>query len=274
MKIVVDCAHGAAYKVAPQVLWELGAEVITIGNKPNGLNINDECGATHPNTLAATVLREKADIGFALDGDADRVIFCDEKGQIADGDQIMALIAVYLKKNGLLKGNGVVTTIMSNMGMEDYLKGAGINVYRSQVGDRYVIEKMKEEGVNFGGEQSGHIVMDDFATTGDGLIAALQVLAVFKEKGGKSSALFHAFDPYPQLMKNVHVTDKTLIEASDVLALKSEQEKRLGSGRIVLRASGTEPVVRVMAEGKDLTLVEEVVDLLCEAIVHKDKKRA
>ncbi len=274
LKIVVDCAHGAAYKVAPQVLWELGAEVITIGNKPNGLNINDECGATHPNTLAATVLREKADIGFALDGDADRVIFCDEKGQIADGDQIMALIAVYLKKNGLLKGNGVVTTIMSNMGMEDYLKGAGINVYRSQVGDRYVIEKMKEEGVNFGGEQSGHIVMDDFATTGDGLIAALQVLAVFKEKGGKSSALFHAFDPYPQLMKNVHVTDKTLIEASDVLALKSEQEKRLGSGRIVLRASGTEPVVRVMAEGKDLTLVEEVVDLLCEAIVHKDKKRA
>lgn len=274
LKIVVDCAHGAAYKVAPQVLWELGAEVITIGDKPNGLNINDECGATHPTTLASTVLREKADIGFALDGDADRVIFCDEKGQIADGDQIMALIALYLKKKGQLKGNGIVTTIMSNMGMEDYLKGAGITVHRSQVGDRYVIEKMKEEGVNFGGEQSGHIVMDDFATTGDGLIAALQVLAVFREKGGKASSLFHAFDPYPQIMKNVQVSDKTLIESSDILAIKAEQEKMLGAGRIVLRASGTEPVVRVMAEGKDLKLVDEAVDLLCDAISKRDQKKS
>ncbi len=276
LKIVVDCAHGAAYKVAPQVLWELGADVVTIGDKPNGTNINDECGATHPNTLAATVLREKADIGFALDGDADRVIFCDEKGQVADGDQIMALIAVYLKKTGQLKGNGVVTTIMSNMGMEEYLKGAGINVYRSKVGDRYVIEKMKQEDVNFGGEQSGHIIIDDFATTGDGLIAALQVLAVFREKGGKASSLFHAFDPYPQVMKNVTIVNKALIEDAEILAIKEEQEKMLGTGRIVLRASGTEPVVRVMAEGKDLAQVEASVDLLCRVICEKEtsKKRA
>ncbi|MBK66878.1 MAG: phosphoglucosamine mutase [Rickettsiales bacterium] len=273
LKVVVDCAHGAAYKVAPQVLWELGAEVITVGNNPNGTNINDGVGATYPNHLAAKVLQEGADIGFALDGDADRVIFCDEKGQIADGDQIMALISSYLKTCNLLKGDGVVATVMSNMGLEQYLSDIGLTLHRSKVGDRYVIEAMKENGINFGGEQSGHIVMSDFGTTGDGMIAALQVLAVYAETGKRASDLFDIFQPYPQLTKSVTVKDKTIVSSKELTDLAKEKEADLGKGRILLRASGTEPVIRVMAEGKDFSAVEKVVKALCDEIVKIDNKQ-
>lgn len=271
LKIVVDCANGSGYKVAPQVLWELGADVVTIGNKPNGTNINMDCGATHPTSLAATVLQEGADIGFALDGDADRVVFCDEKGQVADGDQIMALIAKYLHQTDQLKGNGVVATIMSNMGLEEYLKGLGISLYRAKVGDRYVIEKMRAEGLNFGGEQAGHIVMNDFGTTGDGLIAALQVLAVFAEKRQKASNLFDLFDPYPQLTKSIKVNDKGIAEDKKIQQKCRDWEEKMGNGRIVLRPSGTESVIRVMAEGKDFAFIEEIVHDICECLSDLDK---
>lgn len=266
LKIVVDCAHGAAYKAAPQVLWELGADVIPLGVEPNGTNINKDVGATHPTTMAAAVLSHKADLGMALDGDADRIIFCDEKGQIVDGDQIMALIAGYMHETETLKGEGIVSTIMSNMGLEDYVNGLGLALHRSKVGDRYVIETMREHGINFGGEQSGHVIMSDFGTTGDGLIAALQVLAVYKEKGGKASDVFHVFDTYPQVMKNVHVDDKSIASDADITTLIGELEEKLGNGRIVLRPSGTEPLIRVMAEAQDYKQAEKTVDTLIKAI--------
>lgn len=271
LKIVVDCANGAAYKAAPQVLWELGAEVIVMAAKPNGMNINKDCGATQPHHLAARVLQERADLGFALDGDADRVIFCDEKGQVADGDQTMGLIATFLKQTGKLRNNGIVASVMSNMGLEEYVSGLGVKLHRAKVGDRYVVEMMRKEDVNFGGEQAGHIVMSDFGTAGDGLISALQVLAMYQESGRKASDLFNVFTPYPQITKSVRVNDKSIVDDKGLQTLVKELQLGLGKGRILLRASGTEQLVRAMVEAKDGIVVQKTVDRLCEAIEALDK---
>ncbi len=265
LKIVIDCAHGAAYKVAPTVLWELGAEVIPIGVSPNGLNINDGCGSTATELMCKTVVAEGADIGIALDGDADRVLISDENGRLIDGDQLMALIAGSWAEAGLLKG-GLVATIMSNLGLERYLEGRGIAMRRTQVGDRYVVEAMRADGWNVGGEQSGHLVLSDYATTGDGLVAALQVLtavigARLQNPGARVSDICHLFDPYPQLLKNVrYETPVDLDDAAIVAAVKQAEDTFGATGRVVLRKSGTEPLVRVMAEGEDQALVEQAVD--------------
>ncbi len=268
LKIVIDCANGAAYKVAPQALWELEATVISMGVAPNGKNINLECGATHTDALQARVVEEGADIGIALDGDADRLILVDEKGQRIDGDQILALLATYMKSYGCLNHNTVVTTVMSNLGFERYLKANGMTLVRSAVGDRYVVEKMREGGFNLGGEQSGHVVMSDFGTTGDGLMAALQVLAVLKYSGKKASELLNVYTPVPQLLKNVRFTKgaKPLDKAEVQEALQQAEKTLANSGRLLVRASGTEPLIRVMAEGDDQKMVEKVVDDLCDVI--------
>lgn len=267
IKIVVDCANGAAYQVAPSALWELGAEVVAIGVTPNGLNINDGCGSTAPQALQAKVVEEGAHIGIALDGDADRLIVVDEKGHVVDGDQLMALIGLSWARSGTLKGGAVVATIMSNLGLERHLQSAGIRLIRTQVGDRYVLEEMRSGGYNVGGEQSGHIILSDYATTGDGLVAALQVLAALVETGQPASALLHQFDPLPQLLKNVRYTGGQPLDASSVKKAIAEAEARLsGTGRLVIRKSGTEPLIRVMAEGEDPALVEEVVDQVCGAV--------
>ena len=266
MKIVIDCAHGAAYKVAPQVLWELEAQVISIGNTPDGRNINDGYGATATQNLQERVVKEKADIGIALDGDADRLIVVDEKGQKVDGDQILALLAVAKKEQGFLQG-GVVATVMSNLGLERFLEKQGIAFKRTPVGDRYVVEEMRESGFNIGGEQSGHIVLGDFATTGDGLLAALQVLAAINSAGKKASEMCHMFDPLPQLLKNVKYDGETPLNKDQVkTAIQGAEEKLSGSGRLLVRPSGTEPLIRVMAEGDDQALVENVVNDLCTVI--------
>ena len=266
MKIVIDCAHGAAYKVAPQVLWELEAQVISIGNTPDGRNINDGYGATATQNLQERVVKEKADIGIALDGDADRLIVVDEKGQKVDGDQILALLAVAKKEQGFLQG-GVVATVMSNLGLERFLEKQGIAFKRTPVGDRYVVEEMRESGFNIGGEQSGHIVLGDFATTGDGLLAALQVLAAIHSAGKKASEMCHMFDPLPQLLKNVKYDGETPLNKDQVkTAIQGAEEKLSGSGRLLVRPSGTEPLIRVMAEGDDKALVENVVNDLCTII--------
>jgi phosphoglucosamine mutase len=268
LKVVIDCANGAAYKVAPQALWELEATVISMGVAPNGKNINLECGATHTDELQKRVVEEGADIGIALDGDADRLILVDEKGQRIDGDQILALLATYMKSYDCLNHNTVVTTVMSNLGFERYLKANDITLVRSAVGDRYVVEKMREGGFNLGGEQSGHVVMSDFGTTGDGLMAALQVLAVLKYSGKKASELLNVFTPVPQLLKNVRFTKgaKPLDKAEVQDALKEAEKTLANSGRLLVRASGTEPLIRVMAEGDDQKMVEKVVDDLCDVI--------
>jgi phosphoglucosamine mutase len=268
LKIVVDCANGAAYKVAPQALWELEAEVISIGVSPNGKNINLNCGATDTKALQEKVVAEKADIGIALDGDADRLILVDERGQRIDGDQIIALLATYMKGNGLLKSNTVVTTVMSNLGLERYLQSIGISLVRTAVGDRYVVEKMREGKFNLGGEQSGHIVMSDFGTTGDGLLAALQVLAVLKESGKRASEILNLFSPVPQLLKNVRFEKgaKPLDKSEVQEAVKKAEATLAASGRLLVRSSGTEPLIRVMAEGDDQKMVESVVDGLCAVI--------
>lgn len=270
MKIVVDCAHGAAYKVAPKVLYELGAEVIALHVAPNGLNINDKCGATSTAAMRAAVVEHKADLGIALDGDADRLILADETGNQIDGDQIMALIGQSWAEAGRLRGGGVVATIMSNMGMELHLKGLGLSLARTAVGDRYVVEHMREHGFNVGGEQSGHVVLPDFATTGDGLLAALQVLASIQQRGRPASEMLRVFQPMPQLLKNVRYDAATGIrplEADSVQAAIRAGEQRLADrGRLVIRKSGTEPLIRVMAEGEDNALVEHVVDEICEAV--------
>jgi len=259
LKIVVDCANGAAYKAAPEVLWELGAEVVPIGVDPDGFNINRGCGSTDTEFMRGQTLAHGADIGLALDGDADRLIVCDEKGELVDGDQIMALIAAHWAEAGALRGNGVVATVMSNLGFEKFLDSKGIALLRTQVGDRYVVEKMRSGGYNLGGEQSGHIVLGDYATTGDGLIAALQVLAVLVASEGRASQVCRQFDPYPQQLTNVRVSGRTL-ENDRVKAAISEAEARLaGTGRLLIRPSGTEPVVRVMAEGEDEALISSVV---------------
>lgn len=267
LKIVVDCANGAAYKVAPAVLWELGAEVIPIGVSPNGFNINKACGSTHTGTISEQVITHQADIGIALDGDADRVIICDEKGHVVDGDQIMGLVATTLHRRGLLKGGGLVATVMSNMGLEKYLQGEGLELIRTQVGDRYVVERMREGKYNVGGEQSGHIVLGDYATTGDGLVAALQVLAVLVEQGQPTSKVCSLFEPYPQILKNVRYGQTFPLEEESVQKAISQGEDRLnGSGRVLIRKSGTEPLIRVMAEGRDPALVETVVDDIVHAV--------
>jgi phosphoglucosamine mutase len=267
LKIVVDCAHGAAYKVAPTVLWELGAEVIPIGVSPNGFNINDKCGSTYPAAMCARVVEEGADIGIALDGDADRLILCDEKGQIVDGDQIMALITRNWKKRGVLKGNGLVSTVMSNLGLERLLNAEGLTLERTKVGDRYVVERMRQTGFNIGGEQSGHIVLSDFATTGDGLVAALQVLTEIQQSGMSASDVCRQFEPVPQLLKNVRFAGGEPLEAESVKRCIASAEQALnGSGRLVIRKSGTEPLIRVMAEGDDEGRITALVDGICAEI--------
>lgn len=267
LKIVVDCAHGAAYKVAPTVLWELGADVIAIGVSPNGFNINDKCGSTHPEAMCARVVEEGADIGIALDGDADRLILCDEKGQIVDGDQIMALITRNWQKRGVLKGNGLVSTVMSNLGLERLLQSEGLILERTKVGDRYVVERMRQTGFNIGGEQSGHIVLSDFATTGDGLVAALQVLTEIQQSGMTASQACRQFEPVPQLLKNVRYAGGEPLEADAVKKCIASAEQALnGSGRLVIRKSGTEPLIRVMAEGDDEAKITALVDGICAEI--------
>jgi phosphoglucosamine mutase len=272
LKIVVDCAHGAAYRVAPKVLYELGAEVIALGVEPDGFNINRECGATAPTALQNAVTAEGADLGLALDGDADRVVLCDEQGTLIDGDQVLALIARSWKDEGLLRGAGVVATVMSNLGLERYLADLGLACERTPVGDRYVVERMREGGFNLGGEQSGHIVLSDYTTTGDGLIAALQVLAVLVPSRRPASQVLKVFQPLPQVLRNVRVNGGAPLEDARVRRAVSQAERRLGAnGRLLIRKSGTEPVIRVMGEGDDARLVGEVVDGLIETIAASTK---
>ncbi len=267
LRIVIDCAHGAAYKVAPEALYELGAEVFPIGVAPNGTNINEECGSTHPEAMAKMVREYRADIGIALDGDADRLVICDEKGVVVDGDQIMAIIAAALAKAGKLRAGGVVATVMSNLGLERRLKDLGLTLERTGVGDRYVMQRMREGGFNVGGEQSGHLILSDFSTTGDGLIAALQVLAVMIESGQPMSALGRQFEPVPQLLENVRFAGGKPLEAKAVKEAIADGESQLnGAGRIVVRASGTEPLIRIMAEGDDPALVKKVVKSIVSAV--------
>ena len=267
LKIVIDCAHGAAYKVAPAALWELGAEVIAIGVAPDGLNVNDKVGSTHPKSLQLKVLESGADIGIALDGDADRLIVVDERGQVVDGDQLMALIASRAAEAGTLKGGALVATVMSNLGLERFLESKGIALHRANVGDRHVLELMRDRGCNVGGEQSGHIILSDHATTGDGLVAALQVLAALVGSGKPASELLHLFDPLPQLLKNVRFKGGAPLEADSVKAAIAAGEAKLaGQGRLLIRKSGTEPLIRVMAEGEDKVLVGRVVDDICAAV--------
>ena len=267
LKVVVDCAHGAAYEVSPSAIWELGANVIAIGVSPNGTNINDGVGSTSLDAMRERVVEEGADIGIALDGDADRLIVIDEKGNTVDGDQIMGLIATRLHEQGALRGGGVVATVMSNLGLERYLQSMGLTLERTKVGDRYVLERMRAGGFNLGGEQSGHMILTDHATTGDGTMAALSVLASLVRTGKPASELLHVFDPVPQLLKNVRYSGSTPLDNAVVKQTISDAENELaGKGRLVIRASGTEPVIRVMAEGDDAAQVEAVVDRICEAV--------
>src|SRR5499427_3671985 len=268
LRVVVDCAHGAAYKVAPTVFWELGAEVFSLGVAPDGLNINRECGALSPEQMRREVLARRADIGIALDGDADRLIVADERGVILDGDQLMALIAIGLARGGRLAGDALVATVMSNLGLERFLAGQKIALHRTAVGDRYVVEKMRALGCNLGGEQSGHIILADYATTGDGLIAALQVLAAIVETGRRASEVCRVFQPVPQVLRNVRFGNVKPLESSRVQRTIALGESRLGTaGRLVIRKSGTEPVIRIMAEGEDEELVAAVIDEICETIL-------
>jgi phosphoglucosamine mutase len=267
LKVVVDCANGAAYQVAPSALWELGADVIAIGVTPNGKNINDKVGSTAPDTLCETVVASGAQIGIALDGDADRLIVVDENGRVIDGDQLMALIAGGWARQGRLAGGGLVTTVMSNLGLERHLAAQGLSMVRTAVGDRYVLEKMRASGYNVGGEQSGHIILSDYATTGDGLVAALQVLAELVRAGGAASEVLHRFDPLPQILKNVRFKGGRPLDEPRVKdAIAAAEAELNGKGRLVIRASGTEPVIRVMAEGDERGQVEAVVDRVCEAV--------
>ncbi len=267
LKVVVDCANGAAYRVAPKVLYELGAEVVSIGVYPDGFNINQRCGATDPERMQEAVITHSADFGIALDGDADRAILADERGQIVDGDQVMALVARSWLRDGRLAGGAVVATVMSNLGLERLLNDLGIGLERTPVGDRYVVERMRAGGFNVGGEQSGHIVLTDFATTGDGLIAALQVLAVVVEAGRPASEVTRLFVPLPQLLRNVRFNGGQPLEDDRVRAAIRDGESRLGkAGRLVIRKSGTEPLIRVMAEGEDEALIDAVVGDICHTI--------
>jgi phosphoglucosamine mutase len=261
LRVVVDCANGAAYKVAPDALFELGADVIRMGVSPDGFNINKDCGSTSTDALSKKVYEVRADIGIALDGDADRVIIVDENGNVVDGDQLMAVVAQSWQANGRLAGNGIVATVMSNLGLERYLGDLGLGLERTKVGDRYVVEHMRANGFNVGGEQSGHIVLSDFATTGDGLIAALQIMACIKQQDKPVSEVCRRFEPVPQILKNVRYKGGAPLQHSEVKSAIEDGEARLGtSGRLVIRASGTEPLIRVMAEGDDADLVKQVVN--------------
>jgi phosphoglucosamine mutase len=267
LRIVIDCANGAAYRVAPSVLWELGADVIRVGVDPDGFNINRDCGSTKPELLCGEVRRHGADLGLALDGDADRLIMCDEHGQLIDGDQILALIARSWADAGRLAGGGVVATVMSNLGLERFLQGRGLALHRTAVGDRYVVEKMRADGFNVGGEQSGHMILSDYATTGDGLLAALQVLAVLIEQGRPASEVCRVFTPLPQKLRNVRFSGASPLEAASIRSAIAAAEITLaGTGRLLIRKSGTEPLVRVMAEGEDEVLIGAIVDDLCAQI--------
>ena len=267
LKVVIDCANGAAYRVAPTVLWELGAEVVPIAVEPDGFNINRDCGSTASDFMREQVVAHKADLGIALDGDADRLVVADERGALVDGDQIMALIARSWHASGLLRGGGVVGTVMSNLGLEQFLGGLGLALTRAPVGDRYVVEHMRQAGINLGGEQSGHIVLSDFATTGDGLIAALQCLTVLAATDAPASEAAGLFEPMPQLLKNVRFAGESPLDTEPVRIAIADGENRLGTaGRVLVRKSGTEPVVRVMAEGEDEPLVRQVVDHIVETI--------
>lgn len=267
LRVVLDCANGAAYKVAPTVLYELGAEVKVMGAEPDGFNINRGVGSTHPQKLQDMVSEYRADIGIALDGDADRVLIADERGRLVDGDQILATISADLKRRGALRGGAVVSTVMSNMGFEKYLERQGLGLVRTKVGDRYVVEEMRARDCNIGGEPSGHVIMSDHATTGDGLVTALQVLAVVAQAGKPVSEVCHSFDPYPSLLKNVRFRTGKPLENDKVKQAIADGEAALGDrGRMVIRKSGTEPVIRVMAEGEDAALVQRVVDEICAAV--------
>jgi len=268
LKVVLDCANGAAYRAAPEVLWELGADVIPLGVKPDGFNINDGVGSTHPDACAKAVLEHGAHLGISLDGDADRVVIVDQNGKVADGDQIMALLAARWAEQGRLAGGALVATVMSNLGLEHFLQARNLRLERTQVGDRYVVERMREGGFNLGGEQSGHIVMTDYATTGDGLVAAMQVLAAMAETGQNASELVSQFQPVPQLLKNVrYASGADPLGQDAVKRVIADAETRLaGSGRVLIRKSGTEPLIRVMAEAQDETILTEVVDGIVAAV--------
>ena len=267
LRVVIDCANGAAYKIAPVVLYELGAEVIKVGVEPNGTNINEDCGSTHPAAMVKAVKEFRADIGIALDGDADRLVICDEKGQIIDGDQIMALIAADWAARGKLRGGGVVATVYSNLGLERFLAARDLKLERTAVGDRAVMMRMRAGDYNLGGEQSGHIILSDFSTTGDGLLCALQVLTVLKESDQPMSALARQFEPVPQKLENVRFAGGKPLENEMVKQVVADAEQRLnGSGRLVIRPSGTEPLIRIMAEGDDEKLVNQVVKEIAGAV--------
>lgn len=276
LKVVLDCANGASYRVAPTVLYELGAEVISIGIDPDGRNINDNCGAVHTDHMCSEVILRGADIGIALDGDADRLIVCDEKGQVIDGDQILALVSREWKKAGILKGNGVVTTVMSNLGLERYLKANGMKHIRTQVGDRYVVEKMRADGYNLGGEQSGHLILGEHSTTGDGLVAALQVCAAVVAERKAVSEVMHLFEPVPQLLKNVRLSDRALaraaLDSEPVKIAIDKTERALGdNGRLLIRPSGTEPLIRIMLEGEDETQIAAMAEDIAQALIGEVK---
>lgn len=268
LKVVIDCANGAAYRAAPEVLWELGAEVIPVGTNPNGHNINDQCGSTYPQTAAQAVVAHGADVGICLDGDADRVMILDETGALADGDQLMGLMAKRWSDAGLLSGGALVATVMSNLGLERFLEGEGLHLERTAVGDRYVVERMREGGFNLGGEQSGHIVMTDYATTGDGLLAGVQFLSAMIETGKKASQLAKVFEPVPQLLENVRygTAQKPLDDANVKAAIASAEGQLAGNGRLLIRKSGTEPLIRVMAESVDEAIMRAAVDEVVAAV--------
>lgn len=267
LKVVVDCANGAAYKVAPQVLWELEADVISIGVSPDGRNINDGYGATATQALQEAVVDHNADLGIALDGDADRLILVDERGSKIDGDQIMGVMALWFQQQDILRGGGLVATVMSNLGLERLMRAHELTLARTAVGDRYVVEHMRKEGFNLGGEQSGHLVLSDYATTGDGLLAALQVMSILKHKGHKASEALNVFEPVPQILKNVRFAGANPLEMDDVQdTIRKAEERFNGDGRLLIRKSGTEPLIRVMAEGDDSAMVHEIVNDLCDMI--------
>jgi phosphoglucosamine mutase len=267
LRIVVDCANGAAYHIAPELFWELGAEVVRLGTSPNGFNINEGCGSNHPERLRKAVLAERADLGLALDGDADRLVLCDERGALVDGDQVLALIASSWQAEGRLRGRAVVATLMSNLGLETHLDGLGLRLLRTKVGDRYVVERMRADGCNVGGEQSGHVVLSDFATTGDGMLAALQVLAVVRQRDRPLSEVGRPFEPLPQRLRNVRTAERIDLEAPGIARVIEAENRRLaGRGRLLVRPSGTEPVVRVMVEADEEGLLGEVLDAVSREV--------